>query len=101
MIYKSFKHQKTSISTSTLQLKKHGYNRVSLSFQNISKCPLLSLFGDSRSRVFLHHVSTAPIPHENHTVLSRTSRVEDDASCCFNWWWLATIEMVVVCGLWW
>ncbi|KAJ0859272.1 hypothetical protein HanRHA438_Chr13g0610551 [Helianthus annuus] len=73
----------------------------------------LSLFGDSRSgsRVFLHHVSTTPIPHGNHTVLSKSNsslgfelhgvRVEDDASCCFNWWWLATIEMVVVCGLWW
>ncbi|KAM0050964.1 hypothetical protein Hdeb2414_s0007g00229841 [Helianthus debilis subsp. tardiflorus] len=40
MMYKSFKHKKKSISTSTLQLKKHGYIRVSLSFQNISKCPL-------------------------------------------------------------
>ncbi|KAJ0477752.1 hypothetical protein HanHA300_Chr13g0492201 [Helianthus annuus] len=81
MMYKSFKHQKTSISTSTLQLKKHGYIRVSLLFQNISKCPLLSLslslslFGDSRSgsRVFLHHVSTTPIPHGNHTVLSKSN----------------------------
>ncbi|MFS8007684.1 hypothetical protein Hanom_Chr14g01263971 [Helianthus anomalus] len=52
MMYKCFKHQKTSISTYTLQLKKQGYISVSLSFQNISKCPLrcsslsLSLSGD-------------------------------------------------------
>ncbi|KAJ0892453.1 hypothetical protein HanPSC8_Chr09g0366021 [Helianthus annuus] len=35
----------------------------------------LSLSGDSRSgsRVFLHHVSTTPIPHGNHTVLSKSN----------------------------
>ncbi|KAM0003222.1 hypothetical protein Hdeb2414_s0293g00859101 [Helianthus debilis subsp. tardiflorus] len=79
MMYKSFKHQKTSISTSTLQLKKHGYMFHShfKTFQNARfPAPLsLPLSSDSisGSRVFLHHVSTAPIPHGNHTVLSKSN----------------------------
>ncbi|MFS7966473.1 hypothetical protein Hanom_Chr09g00774151 [Helianthus anomalus] len=71
MMYKCFKHQKTSISTYTLQLKKHGYIRFHShfkTFQNARFPAPLSLSGDSRSgsRVFLHHVSTTPIPHVNH-----------------------------------
>ncbi|KAF5785004.1 hypothetical protein HanXRQr2_Chr10g0423481 [Helianthus annuus] len=71
MIYKCFKHQKTSISTYTLQLKKHayikGFTLISKHFKMPASLLLsLSLSGDSRSRVFLHHVSTTPISHGNH-----------------------------------
>ncbi|KAJ0614558.1 hypothetical protein HanIR_Chr02g0063801 [Helianthus annuus] len=48
MMYKCFKHQKTSISTYTLQLKKHGYisfHSHFKTFQN-ARFHLLSLSGD-------------------------------------------------------
>ncbi|KAJ0934823.1 hypothetical protein HanRHA438_Chr03g0111991 [Helianthus annuus] len=77
-MYNSFKHQKTSISTYTLQPKNtdtsQGFTLISKHFKMPASCSSLSLslslslFGDFRSgsRVFLHHVSTTPIRHVNH-----------------------------------
>ncbi|MFS7966881.1 hypothetical protein Hanom_Chr09g00779171 [Helianthus anomalus] len=71
-MYKCFKHQKTSISTYTLQPKNtdtsQSFTLISKHFKMPASCSSLSLFGDFRSgsRVFLHHVSTTPIPHGTH-----------------------------------
>ncbi|MFS7941292.1 hypothetical protein Hanom_Chr05g00474541 [Helianthus anomalus] len=48
MVYKSFKHQKISISTYTLLLKKQRYIRFRIHFK-IARLLSLSVSGDSRS----------------------------------------------------
>ncbi|KAF5779072.1 hypothetical protein HanRHA438_Chr12g0566481 [Helianthus annuus] len=70
MMYKSFKHKKTSLSSYTLLLKKHGiplgfhlHSFISKHFKIAAFCSSLSLSGDSSgSRICLHgeyqHISS-------------------------------------------